>query len=62
MFTAAKKKKLMLKSQGSRAQLKLTLISIMVVKKTKQKKTLHFCERLTEIASVWLVMCEVMLI
>ncbi len=58
MFTATKEK-LMLKSQGSRAQLKLTLISIMVVKKTNN---LHFCERLTEIASVWLLMCEVMLI
>ncbi len=35
MFTAVKEK-LMLKSQGSRAQLKLTLISIMVVKKEKK--------------------------
>ncbi len=52
----AAKEKLMLKSQGSRAQLKLTLISIIVV------KTVHVCERLTEMASVWLVMCEVMLI
>ncbi len=61
MFTAAKEK-LMLKSQGSRAQLNLTLISIMVVKKTKTKKNLHFCRHLTDIASVRLVMCEVMLI
>ncbi len=59
MFKTAKEK-LMLKSQGSRAQLKLTPISIMVVK--NKNKNLHFCRRLTEIASVWLVMCEVMLI
>ncbi len=52
----AAKEKLMLKSQGSRAQLQLTLISIIVV------KNVHVCERLTEMASVGLVMCEVMLI